>query len=156
MAIAPAPIYTLGKHGREVGQISVEATLTNEVDVMLSERGIVTAEGLRSVTIDNLLVDTGATTLGLPLDVIRRLGLRHFRDVQVRTANGDAVVGLYKDATISLMGRTGTFECLSLSEGSTPLLGCIPMEWLGLEPDLVNRRLRVLPDWGRETYLMAY
>lgn len=156
MALAPAPIYTLGKHGREVGQVSVEATLTNERDAILAEEGVRGQDDVRSLTIDNLLVDTGATTLGLPLDVVRRLGLRHVRDVAVRTANGDKIVGLYKDATLSLLGRTGTFECLALAEGSTPLLGCIPMEWLGLEPDLSNRRLRVLPDWGRETYLMAY
>ncbi|MFN0148370.1 MAG: retroviral-like aspartic protease family protein [Dehalococcoidia bacterium] len=154
MAIAPAPVFILGKHGREVGQVIVEATLTNEFDVALADRGLASAEDIRSVTVSDMLVDTGATSLALPLEFIRRLGLRHFRDVEVRTANGDAVVGLYKDATISLLGRSGTFECLALADGTTPLLGCIPMEWLGLEPDLANRTLRVLPEWGRDTYLM--
>ena len=156
MATAAASLPSIGRHGRELGQVIVEASVTNELDVVLSEHGHLAAGAIRSVAVHDLLVDTGATTLGLPLDLVQRLGLRHIRDVQVRTANGEAVVGLYKDATLSLLGRTGTFECLALAEGTTPLLGCIPMEWLGLEPDLVNRSLRLLPDWGRETYLMAY
>jgi predicted aspartyl protease len=139
-----------------MGQVVVEATFTNELDVGLADRGFIPASSVRSITVPDLLVDTGATSLCLPIGLIQRLGLRHFRDVEVKTANGDAVVGLYKDATISLLGRTGTFECLALPEGSTPLLGCIPLEWLGLEPDLKNRTLRVWPDWGRETYLTIY
>lgn len=39
--------------------------------------------------------------------------------------------------------------------GSEPLLGVIQLEMLGLEPDLQNQRLRLLPRSGRRTYLMA-
>ncbi|MCC3639040.1 MAG: aspartyl protease, partial [Microcoleus sp. PH2017_37_MFU_D_B] len=50
----------------------------------------------------------------------------------------------------------GRFDCLELPEGvAAVLLGVIPMEELGLEPDLKNRRLRVLPMNNQQTYLMA-
>jgi hypothetical protein len=35
------------------------------------------------------------------------------------------------------------------------LLGLIPLEDLGLEPDLQNQQLRALPIEGKETYLMV-
>jgi hypothetical protein len=33
--------------------------------------------------------------------------------------------------------------------------GLIPLEYLGLEPDLKNQKLRVLPVEGKDTYLMV-
>lgn len=45
---------------------------------------------------------------------------------------------------------------MELPEGvSAVLLGVIPMEELGLEPDLKNQRLRVLPMNQEQTYLMG-
>ncbi|WP_375514154.1 hypothetical protein [uncultured Nostoc sp.] len=55
----------------------------------------------------------------------------------------------------SVEGREGTFNCIELAEGSDPLLGLIPLEDLGLEPDLQNQKLRVLPMEGKDTYLMV-
>jgi hypothetical protein len=52
-------------------------------------------------------------------------------------------------------GREGTFNCVELPEGSDPLLGLIPLEDLGLEPDLINQKLRILPMEGKDTYLMV-
>lgn len=44
-------------------------------------------------------------------------------------------------------------ECLELPGGRDPLLGVIPLETLGLELDLKNQTLRVLPISPTETYL---
>lgn len=149
-------VPSIGRHGRQVGVVLVDATITNEGDVVLHERGQLSPASIRSIDIQDMLVDTGATTLALPIDIIRELGLRHFRDVRVRTAAGESTVGLYKDATLTIEGRSGTFECLALAEGSTALLGSIPMEMMGIEPDLSTRSVRLLPDQGSETYLLLY
>lgn len=45
---------------------------------------------------------------------------------------------------------------MGLAEGTRPLLGVVPLGMLGLEPDLKNQRLRVLPDTGPDTYILAY
>ena len=63
---------------------------------------------------------------------------------------------LCRDAAITLMGREGTFDCLELPSGADPLLGVIPLEALGLEPDLRNQRLRVLPGEPGDTYYTVY
>jgi hypothetical protein len=51
-------------------------------------------------------------------------------------------------------GREGTYNCVELPAGEDPLVGLIPLEDLGLEPDLQNQQLRLLPTEGRNTYLM--
>ena len=89
MAIKAPPLPSIGRNGREVGQVLVEARLTNDADVILAERGFVATDQIRSITVDDMLVDTGATSLGLPRDLIERLGLRHMRDVEVRTRRGE-------------------------------------------------------------------
>jgi hypothetical protein len=50
-------------------------TVINRADQILASRGMIPAEEVRSITLRNVLVDTGATTLCLPEDVIATLGL---------------------------------------------------------------------------------
>ena len=108
---------------------------------------------MRSVTLENVLVDTGATTLCLPPDVIAQLGLTLLKEVQVNTALGASTTRVFQDAKISLLGREGTFDCLEVTTSKYSLLGVIPLEMLGIEIDLKNQRLIVLPDASDDTYL---
>lgn len=135
-----------------MGKIVTALTITNRGDQIRAADGTISAEDVRSVRVDNVLVDTGATTLCLPADVIARLGLAVLREVPVATAAGPGRARLFQDAKIVLLGREGTFECLELPEGTTPLLGVIPLEALGIEPDLHNQRLRLLPEEPSDTY----
>jgi len=59
---------------------------------------------------------------------------------------------IFQDAKLSISGRDGTFECLELPGGSA-LGGVIPLEAMGLEPDLKTQTVRVLPIGSTETYL---
>lgn len=136
-----------------MGKVTTTLEVTNLIDEANAENGLITAERVRSVTVNNVLVDTGATTLCLPASLIAQLGLRILKEVVVQTATGISQARIFQDAKISLQGREGTFECLELPEGSNPLLGVIPMEALGIEVDLKNQRLQVLPDGPIETYL---
>jgi hypothetical protein len=69
------------------------------------------------------------------------------------TAMGVGKAQIFEDAKVLLCGREGTFECLELPGASSPLLGVIPLEMLGLEPDLQRQTLRVLPSESVNTYL---
>jgi clan AA aspartic protease len=135
-----------------IGKVTTRLAIENRIDRADAERGMIPIEQIRSVTLENVLVDTGATTLCLPKDVIARLGLRILKQVVVETATGISEARIFQDAKISLCGREGTFECLELPEGKTPLLGVIPMEALGIEIDLKNQKLKVLPEGPTETY----
>ncbi|MGB0562038.1 MAG: aspartyl protease family protein [Spirulinaceae cyanobacterium] len=136
-----------------MGKIITTLTVINRADQSAAARGYIPEEDVRSITLDNVLVDTGATTLCLPSDAIAQLGLELLKEVDVATANGFSKARIFRDASISLAGREGTFECLELPGGRDPLLGVIPLEALGIELDLKNQQLRVLPEQSIETYL---
>src|SRR5947209_2391736 len=135
-----------------MGKIVTSLTVINRGDQARAESGDIAADAIRSATIDGVLVDSGATTLCLPRDVIAQLGLSPLREVTVSTADGIGRRRIFQDAKISLLGREGTFECLELPEGTAPLLGVIPLEALGVERDLQNQRLRLLPDSSSDTF----
>jgi clan AA aspartic protease len=149
------PAQQTGGRVRQVGKVETTLTVINRGDEVMAQRGAMDEERVRTLSITNVLVDTGATTLCLPIELIRELGLPLLRSMAVTTATGDEELELYQDAKIELEGRSGTFECIALPDGSTPLLGVVPLEMLGLEPDLQNQRLRVLPEAGRDTYMLA-
>lgn len=136
-----------------MGKVHTKVTIINRADQILAQKGVITEDQVRSVTLDQVLVDTGATTLCLPPEIISQLGLELLKEVNVSTATGITTARIYQDAKICLYGREGTFECLELPVGGDPLLGVIPLEMLGLEPDLKNQSLRVLPTESVDTYL---
>jgi clan AA aspartic protease len=137
----------------EVGKVLVTLSVTNRADQIRFEDGAIAADLVRSVELKNVLVDTGATTLCLPAKAIANLGLKLLNEVDVTTATGISKARVFQDAKISLEGREGTFECLELPGGDNALLGVIPLEALGLEIDLKNQILKVLPISPTDTYL---
>ena len=136
-----------------MGKVFATLTITNRADQILAEAGVKSEDQIRSITLKNVLVDTGATTLCLPQDAIAKLGLKLLKEVDVATAMGIGKARIFRDATISMFDREGTFECLELPGGKDALLGVIPLESLGLEIDLQGQTLKALPISPTETYL---
>ena len=136
-----------------MGRITTTLKISNRADQVLATRGFIPPEQVRSLTLQNVLIDTGATTLCLPQNVIAQLGLELLKEVDVATATGIGKARIFQDAKISLLGREGTFECLELPEGRDALLGVIPLEALGIELDLQNQRLKLLTISPTNTYL---
>lgn len=136
-----------------MGKVFTTITIRNRADEILAENNVISSEQIRSATLENVLVDTGATTLCLPPDIIALLGLRLLREVNVATAMEVGQARIFRDATLLIQGREGTFECLELPGGNDALIGVISLEALGLEPDLRNQTLKVLPDNSTKTYL---
>ncbi|MCC3404550.1 MAG: aspartyl protease [Microcoleus sp. PH2017_10_PVI_O_A] len=136
-----------------MGRVTATITVTNHIDEILGERGFIPPEQIRSITIDNVLVDTGATRLCLPADIISQLGLTLVGEIQGNTAIGARQFRLFKDVSIAVAGREGRYDCVELPAGEEPLLGLIPLEDLGLEPDLRNQRLNILSAEGNQSYI---
>ncbi len=146
-----------GAEGRQrhVGQIRTAIVVANRDDEGRARHGDISEEQVRRQTLTGALVDTGANNLALPARVIANLGLRLVREVDVETATGFSKARIFGDVTLTVEGRSAPFECLELPGGETILLGVLPLETLGLELDLQNQRLIVLPDRGPDTYVMA-
>jgi clan AA aspartic protease len=137
----------------DMGKIYTTITVINRADQILAAAAVISPDQIRSLTLENVLVDTGATTLCLVPEVVSRLGLQLLKEVDVATAKGIGKARIFRDATLIIAGREGTFECLELPGGQNNLLGVIPLEALGLEPDLRSQKLRVLPTESKDTYL---
>jgi predicted aspartyl protease len=127
-----------------LGMVATPLTITNYADQIEARRGHRQADAVRSVTLGEVIVDTGATTLALSADVVAQLGLDLREEVPILTAAGPGTARLYRDAALTFLGREGTFDGLELPAGTRPLLGAIPLEALGLEPDLRHQQLRRL------------
>ncbi len=104
----------LQPHTDTMGKVLTPLTVINRADQIRAEDGTISSEQIRSVTLKDVLVDTGATTLCLPADVIAKLGLSLFKEVDVATAMGIGKARIFRDATMQLCGREGTFECLGV------------------------------------------
>jgi predicted aspartyl protease len=153
-----AVVWTAPRPGEEgsVGHVRATLTVTNRADQIRADSGVIRTEEVRTVTLDNVLVDTGATLLGLPADVIAQLGLAYRQDITARTAAAPRRTRRFRDAEITLLGRSGTFDCIELPGGASALLGVIPLETLGIEPDVRNGTLRLLPEGPDESHILAY
>jgi len=53
-----------------VGKIIATLTITNRIDPAKARQGIIPTTAIRSVTLNNVLIDTGATPLCLPAPTI--------------------------------------------------------------------------------------
>ena len=138
-----------------MGQINAMLKITNLIDQSNAEDGLIKPEQIRSLEI-SMLVDTGATHLCLPSEAIAQLGLKPIREVLLETAAGPQRTLAYAGSFISLMGREATFDCVALPNSKRALLGVFPMEALGIEPDLRNQSLRLLPMDENQSYMTIY
>ena len=102
-------------------------------------------EPSKSVEID-ALIDTGATMVVLPQDMVNKLGLRKVREVKVRYANNKVEMKpVYRAVVIEILGREGTFDIICEEEGSQPLVGQVVLEILDLVVDPRTRKLMPNP-----------
>jgi clan AA aspartic protease len=119
--------------------------LTNPFDGERAREGLLPPEQVRTVEVE-ALVDTGATTLVLPAEVCRGLGLREAGRRKVRYANGVvAELPWVRGVWIEILGREMTSDALVEAEGTTPLIGQIPLEGLDLIVNPKTRDLEVNP-----------
>ena len=88
------------------------------------------------------LVDTGATMMVLPEDMVRELGLKKVREVKARYANNKVEMKpVYRAVIVEILGREGTFDVIGEEEGAQPLIGQVVLEVLDLVVDPRTRKL---------------
>ena len=140
--------------GAGMGIVMNTIRLTNNTDLTNSRQGLVSADEVRSVEMD-ALVDTGASELAIPEEVVQELGLPIEGERPATLADGRQVV--LERATgvrVELVGRDMTCDVLVLPAGATPLIGHHVLQSLDLIVDPSGQR--VLPRDPNEqmTYLL--
>jgi predicted aspartyl protease len=102
------------------------------------------------------LVDTGATTLALPLRLIQQLGLARRHTKRITSSRGLGDTNVYDAVRLTIQGRDCTVDVMEVPDEVPALIGQIPLEMLDLVVDLQSRRLIGNPAHGGEQILELY
>ena len=134
---------------------TTEIELANLEDMALANRGIIAPEEVRRVTVEDALVDTGATRLCLPKPIIEQLGLTPFGTTKARTAAGIVDRTIYSEVRFRILEREGSLPITDLPAGTPVLVGHMVLEQLDLCLD-IRKGLTYNPDhdndWIEEAY----
>lgn len=128
--------------GTEVmGRVVTTATIENLSDLYLANAGAATDEDIRRVTVDDALVDTGATLLSLPTRLIKQLGLKKVVRKPVISGSGATDAWLHEAVRLTVLDRFCTVDVLEVPDDVPPLIGQIPLELLDFVVDPRGQRL---------------
>ncbi len=140
----------------EMGRVFTEATIENIKDLWEVERGLRGPDAVRRITVQDALVDTGATSLSLPTRVIQQLGLTKRSEKRVTASTGVGVAAMYDAVRLTIQGRDVTVDVMEVPDDVPVLIGQIPLEFLDLVIDPRSQRLIGNPAHGGEHVLEMY
>ncbi len=110
--------------------------LANQDELVAVKLGIMKPKDVRRITVEDALVDTGSTRLGLPQSLIEHLGLTPLRVERMRTVNGIVELPIYSQVHFTILEREGMTVVSALPEGTPVLIGHIILEDLDLCLDI--------------------
>lgn len=124
-----------------MGRVVVEVALANHEDVILSDAGMLPPEKVRRMTFSGI-IDTGATRLVLPQQVVKELGLRVSGESTVRYADQRAAKRkVVPYVQLRLLGRESVFSAVVEPRRKHALIGAIVLEELDLLVDCNRQQL---------------
>ncbi len=119
--------------------------LLNDTDGMLGERGFLPVQECRGCVVD-VVVNTRVAHLCLPTGVIEKLGLEKLGRMKAQTEVGFQTINVYGWVRFDVDGGIdGVYRCIELPDSDRAVLGRIPLEDMGLQPDWENQALQKIP-----------
>ncbi|HUT09252.1 MAG TPA: retroviral-like aspartic protease family protein [Thermoguttaceae bacterium] len=131
-----------------MGKVLVSARIENLGDVFALRRHTLAEEKIRTLEVEDALVDTGATLLSMPGRLIEQLGLEQQRTRTARTASGITEFAIYDAVRLTVQGRDCVVEVAGLPDECPVLIGQIPLEALDFIVDPMGQKLVGNPDHG--------
>ena len=89
-----------------------------------------------------LIVDTGATYTVLPKSLLEKIGVKPFRTIRLRLADGRIVEKPLGEIGIEIMGYKASATPVVFGEEDIFLLGSVTLEQLSLAPDPIEKKLK--------------
>ncbi len=133
---------------KAMGKVLVSAQIVNIADELLVSHGHAGSNGIRSVEVDDALVDTGATFLSLPTRLIHQLGLMKVGSRTARTPAGPMAFNKYEPVRLTVQERDCVVQVYEVPDSCPTLIGQIPLESMDFVVDPVGQRLIGNPDHG--------
>lgn len=139
-----------------MGRIVVRAKLWNFADEIKVREGLIKLEEIRAADVD-ALIDTGATMLSLPGELVNKLGLLPGKPVRVSYADGRVEEKrVAYGVKIEIMDREAETYALIEENGRQVLVGQVVLETLDLIPDPKRGILRPRPESPDMPMVEAY
>lgn len=139
-----------------MGRVVVRARIENLADLYCAARGLLDPEKIRSIEVDDALVDTGATMLCLPRRPIQQLGLGSGQKRLMWTAAGAVEVEICDAVKLSIQGRDCTIDVAATDDDCPVLVGQVPLELLDFVVDPKGQRLIGNPAHGGQQMFELY
>jgi predicted aspartyl protease len=137
-------------------KVVVAEKIENYSDLLDAQKGRIPESGVRSIDVADALVDTGATTLSLPIRLIAQLGLVRLRSRQAKTSAGIFEFGVYAPVQLTVQGRDCLVQFCEVPDSCPVLIGQIPLELLDFVVDPVGQRLMGNPEHDGEQMIELY
>jgi predicted aspartyl protease len=139
-----------------MGRVIVKAKMQNLGDLYDVSKGQLTPDKVRTVEVDDALVDTGATSLSMPKRLIEQLGLRPYKTRRAMTAAGPVELRIYDAVRLYLRDRDCVTDVTEVAEDCPVLIGQLALEALDLVIDPKNECVTFNPRHGDEHVMELY
>ncbi len=139
-----------------MGRVTVKAKIENLSDLHFADRDALPSEQVRFVEVDDVLVDTGATMLSMPKNLIERLGLKPVRIRKAVTSAGPVTVQMYGTVRLTIQDRECVTDVTELPDEFPVLIGQISLEQLDFVVDVPGQKLIGNPAHGGEHVIELY
>ncbi len=131
-----------------MGRVLVKVRIENLGDLLKVREGKLKPDEVRTLEVDDALVDTGATMLCLPKSLTKKLGLKKVSSRRMRTATGSEMTQIYDAVTLTIQGRDCRIDVSQIAEGCPVLIGQVPLELLDFVVDPKRQKLIGNPEHG--------
>jgi predicted aspartyl protease len=139
-----------------MGRVIVRARIENLQDVYAVRSGNLKIEQIRAVEVENALIDTGMTGLGIPSRLIQALGLTRLRTRIGLTTAGHREHGIYSGVNLVIQDRDCIMDVTEVPDACPVLIGQVPLELLDFVVDPVGQQLIGNPQHGGEHMIEMY
>ena len=138
-----------------MGHVFQKAKVQSTGDLIAVKAGQLRVDQVRELEV-NFLVDTGATMICLPADMIKQLGLYPWDEKVVETGDGPKEKRIFSPIELHLLDRSDNFNVMELPSGTIPLLGVVPLQALDLHINFKKGLLEGNPRHGGKRVLYLF
>lgn len=137
-----------------MGKVLTDLKLTSLYDLRDFRLQRIKETEIKSLLINNVIVDSGASMLCLSKAIIDQLDLEFVKSTKVNTADGIVTRGIYGPVVYEIQGRSARGDVLELAHPKiNALIGQIPLEQLDFLINPAANRLITNPEHEGELIL---